>query len=180
MFESVDNKLESAKYFVDSLKCLERESGGVLASAKPYIVTALVDAFLFEVIAAKDLFLQEVNDAFGLGLSRKDVREQTLLCNAKLPDQPKEQVKELWCLLSDSNSWLWRLNNYRNAAAHRNIIKKRIVAVVGGTKEIQLFLDADPCDPLSKPMRKEIIPYCQESLTRTKDYLQKLYSGLDI
>ncbi len=177
MFQSVEDKLEAAKYSVDSLKYLEGQSGGVLASANPIIVTALLDAFLFEVIAAKNFFLQEINDAFAAGLSRKDVKEQVLLCNAKLPNQAKEQVKELWRLLSDSNFWLWRLNNYRNAAAHRNIIGKKIVLILGGAKEIRLFLSADPYDPSSKPTDKEIIPYCEESLTQMKDYLQRLYSG---
>lgn len=99
--------------------------------------------FLFKVIAAKDFFLQEVNRAFRLCLSRKDVNEQALLCNAMLLNQAKKQVKKLWGLLSRSNSWLWRANSYRNIAAHQHIIRRKIVAIIGGANEIRSFLDAD-------------------------------------
>ncbi len=180
MFRSVQDKLEAADYFIDSLKYCQKEARGILASASPNIVTALLDAFLFEVIAAKDFFLQEVNRAFRLGLSRKDVNEKTLLRNAKLTNEAKEQVGKLQGLLGNSDSWLWRLNNYRNTAAHRHVIRRKIVAIVGGPNEIRLFLDADPEDPLGKSSDKEIIPYCEESLGQMKDYLKELYSRLGL
>ena len=182
MFDSVEAKLEAARYFMDLLKSLERESGGILASASPRIVTALLDAFLFEVIAAKDFFLQEVNDAFGSGLPRDKVHEQALLSldEATLPDRARRQVRKLMGLGSRSNSWLWRLNNYRNAAAHRQIVRRRIVAIMGGPNEIRLFLDADPEDPLGVSTDKEIIQYCEESLRQMEDCLNKLYSGLEV
>ena len=175
MFDSVEAKLEAAGCFIDLLKSLERESGGTLASASPRIVTALLDAFLFEVIAAKDFFLQEVNDALGLDLSRKSVSEQELVRNPQLSIEARAQVKDLLRLSSDTNSWLWRLNNYRNAAAHRNIIRKKLVAVMG-TDGVRLFLDADPYDPSSEPSDKEIIPYCEGSLGQMRGYLQKMHS----
>ncbi len=101
---------------------------------------ANLDCFFFEIISAKDFFLQGVYDASSVtSLERHRVNEGTLI--AHLPDgKAKNVVREIHDLLNGSNlrpeqkshddqdSWLWRLNNYRNSATHRELLHMGYVA----------------------------------------------------
>jgi hypothetical protein len=136
MFEGVDKKLERAAYCLQNLKTLASDSEGFahIPREKQQSMRANLDCFFFEIISAKDFFLQGVYDACSLtSLKRHQVNESKLI--AHLPDGKAKQVVTKICdlldgsnlrpeqkLQDDQDSWLWRLNNYRNSATHRELL----------------------------------------------------------
>jgi hypothetical protein len=139
MFEEVIKKLERAGWFLLNLKALAEDAGG-LAFVKPdqqQAMRANLDGFFFEIISAKDFFLQKINDKYGLGLSKMEATKtgsliRELRCRGhssalNVVTSIKELLNERnLCpdqkLQDDDNSWLWRLNNYRNSATHRELL----------------------------------------------------------
>jgi homoaconitase/3-isopropylmalate dehydratase large subunit len=73
-FIPVDEKLKAAEYFLDNLRTLEKEAKH-LSSADPLLTRVNLDGFFFEVIAAKDLFLQLINKLFKTGFKSGKVRQ---------------------------------------------------------------------------------------------------------
>jgi hypothetical protein len=124
----VEEKLKAAEYFLNELKKLEKESSN-LASADLSLVLVNLDGFLFEAIAAKDIFLQEINRNFNGGMPSNKVNEERLIDSEILEEKAKNVVIQIKQVIRNQNSWLWRLNNYRNATAHRSILKITTEAV---------------------------------------------------
>jgi hypothetical protein len=136
MFEGVNKKLERAKYCLQNLRTLASDAGGYayIPREKQQAMRANLDCFFFEIISAKDFFLQGIHDACSVtSLKRHEVKESNLI--AHLPDGKAKQVVTRICSLldgsnlrpeqklqDDKNSWLWRLNNYRNSATHRELL----------------------------------------------------------
>ena len=129
----VEEKLKAAEYFLNELKKLEKEFGN-LASADLSLVLVNLDGFLFETIAAKDMFLQEINRNFNGGLPSNKVNEDQLINSETLNNKEKSVVKQIKQALINENSWPWRLNNYRNATAHRSLLK-----LIPETKAVETF-----------------------------------------
>jgi len=103
---------------------------------------ANLDCFFFEIISAKNFFLQDIRDAYSVtSLKRNEVKESNLI--AHLPDgKAKQVVTRIRDLLDvnklrpeqklqdDEESWLCRLNNYRNSATHRELLPLRYDAEI--------------------------------------------------
>jgi len=139
MFEGVNEKLERVGYFLSHLKTLAEDAGDLayIKRDKQQEMRANLDAFFFEIISAKDYFLQGIIDWYGLTslkvkvtqrkhlikeLERRGLKaasevvtriEKLLSSNNLRPDQK---------LRDDQDSWLWRLNNYRNSATHQELL----------------------------------------------------------
>ena len=140
-----------------------------------------MDAFLFEVIAAKDFFLQEINTAFiRPALNPQDVDDGRLMGCSLLPDNVRNKVVgKIRKLKSQKDSWLWRLNNYRNVATHRHLLRRDFKVEVGGGDGIpRVYLPMDPDDSSKGSLDKQVIPYCEESLKQMAELLEELYSQL--
>jgi hypothetical protein len=136
MFEGVNKKLERAEYCLQNLKTLASDAEGLayIPREKQQAMRANLDCFFFEIISAKDFFLQGIYDAcLVTSLKRHQVNESNLIDH--LPDgKAKQVVTKVYNLLDVSNlrpeqklqddkvSWLWRLNNYRNSATHRELL----------------------------------------------------------
>ncbi len=118
----VEKKLEGAEYFLNNLKNLEKKSGN-LASADLFLILVNLDGFFFETVAAKDLFLQQINRDFKGGLSTNRVKEDKLINSKTLDEKARKAVKQIRNAVMNEMHWLWRLNNYRNATAHRSVLK---------------------------------------------------------
>lgn len=132
MFEPVNKKLERAGYFLNNLKTLADEAGGFAYIKKQQEMRANLDGFFFEIISAKDFFLQGINDEYRLGLKKKaatDIGQLKcqlgLTClqgtdsDTKSLGNALKAVETIGGLLSEKDSWLWTLNNFRNSATHR-------------------------------------------------------------
>ncbi len=125
MFVGVCEKLERAGYFLNNLKTLAEEAGGFPYIKKRQQMRANLDGFFFEIVSAKDFFLQGINDHYGLGLRKQ---EATDIARLKQCLAGKSEAKGLEIVvliekqLSTKNSWLWQLNNYRNSATHRELL----------------------------------------------------------
>ena len=179
MFDEVEAKLQQAEYFLDRLKTLVAEAGGFARIEKLREREAALDGFFFEVIAAKDFFLQQMNKQHNLGLRSTEVNESRLrwLLTHYGLQNALEQVKKIEALLSDKNSWLWRLNNYRNVMAHRHGLQKaHKLELPSGQTTTHLFNDPD--DPSQGHFDLEVVLYCEQSLKQMKGFLQELYAGL--
>jgi hypothetical protein len=124
MFEGVSKKLDLAGYFLNNLRLLAKKAGGFahINVNKKHEVIANLDGFLFEIISAKDFFIQGINEYFHLGIAGKEVSEDELITCRSLPSNAKDVVKKIKGLLSREKTWLWRLNNYRNSATHRELV----------------------------------------------------------
>ena len=142
MFSGVANKLERASYFLDNIKALAKAAGGFPYIKKRQELRANLDAFFFELISAKDFFLQGINDHYKLGL-RKQSATNTKKLISKL-----ESIGELTAIntvasigdeISNKTSWLWILNNYRNSATHRELLHLGHVLKMDITVEKELF-----------------------------------------
>ena len=193
MFEGVNKKLERAEYCLQNLRTLASDAEGFahIPRERQQAMRANLDCFFFEIISAKDFFLQGIYDAWSVtSLERHRVNESTLI--AHLPDgKAKHVVSEIHDLLDgsnlrpeqklqdDKNSWLWRLNNYRNSATHRELLHMGYVA--GTTlSRVEAHLFKDPEDGKKGNMDTEVIPYCEQALEKMTRFLKELYSRLGI
>jgi hypothetical protein len=170
MFESVIIKFGRAEYFLNQLT---KEDVG----HQPW--RANLDAFFFELVSTKEFFLQAINDKYGLGLKKDHATDFKLL---KENIKNKGQVGVLQVIgklekeFIDKNSWLWRLNNYRNSAMHRELLHLGYVSGVSDHVEVHLF--RDPEDSSRGNDDLEVIPYCQKSFKDLKAYLEILFNQL--
>lgn len=123
MFNGVNEKIERAEYFLNCLKKLEAEFGALSAVSKERSqeMRANVDGFFFELVSAKDFFLQGINDTYHADLPRDEATNIKKL-KSKLGDTSAvEVVESIEKLMSNTGSWLWKINNYRNSAIHREL-----------------------------------------------------------
>jgi hypothetical protein len=162
MFEKVNKKLERARYCLQNLKTLASDAGGFahIPPERQQAMRANLDCFFFEIISAKDFFLQGIYDACSVtSLKRHQVNESKLI--AHLPDGKAKQVVTKICdLLDDGNlrpeqklqddkdSWLWRLNNYRNSATHRELLP------LGHVARIHQVVDKATSEKIRQDMAK--------------------------
>lgn len=124
MFAGVNEKLERAGYFLNNLKTLAQDAGGFtyIKTDKQQAMRANLDGFFFEVISAKDFFLQGINDRYGAVLPKDKATDIGQLKGWLSDANAFGAVTSIEKLLSKRDSWLWRLNNYRNAATHRELL----------------------------------------------------------
>jgi hypothetical protein len=183
MFEGVNRKLERAEYCLQNLRTLASDAEGFahIPRERQQAMRADLDCFFFEIISAKDFFLQGINDKYA-GLAKNeatDIRQLKICLKCKDASNALEAVKSIEKELSGKDSWLWKLNNYRNSATHRELLHMGYVAgTTLGRVEAHLF--KDPEDGKKGNMDTEVIPYCEQSLAQIREYLEALFSQLDI
>jgi len=224
VFEGVNKKLGRAAYFSSRLEALANEAGGFayIKREKQQELRANLDGFFFEIISAKDMFLQGINNKYHLGLERDEATniaalKRCLKCKGEL--KALKAVVSIESNLHKKNTWLWILNNYRNSATHRDLLPigheakieliiqdkqlfdkmkqgKIRIGLIGDRQGLKIpsdvpkvtippenvksYLLKDPEDSSKGNMDLEAIPYCKQSLTKMKHFLEDLYSKLDI
>ena len=191
MFKGVDEKLERAGYFLNNLKTLADDAGGItrILSGKSQDMRANLDGFFFEIISAKDFFLQGIINQYGITKVKaterkrliKELEDHDLNDAAKVVRQIDKllDVKNLrpeQKLRDDQDSWLWRLNNYRNSATHRellrywNIAEGPTIPVKAGEKpQFQIILDPETKIPTR--VRRIDIPSVNYEFEEARTYL---------
>lgn len=182
-FDEVSKKLELAGYFFDNLKALAAGAGclAYVKYAQLLERRANLDGFFFEIVSAKDFFLQKINDNYA-GLAKNeatDIRQLKICLKCKDASSALEAVKSIEKELSHKDSWLWKLNNYRNSATHRELLHLAHTAEPG-PENPKTYLFKDPENPLQGPADIEVIPYCDQSLGKMRSYLEELYSNLSV
>jgi hypothetical protein len=88
-------------------------------------------------------------------------------------------VKTIEKNLSDSSSPIWKINNYRNSATHRELLHFAHEASTDYDR-VMTFLFEDPEDPKKGNAPLEVIPYCESCLQTMREFLEELYSKLNI
>jgi len=224
VFETVNKKLERAEYFLNNLNYFVKEAKGLayVPSSKQQAMRANLDGFFFELISAKDFFLQEINNNYELGLQKGDA---TIFAKLKARLGLKRYNKALAVVesiekeVSEKNTWQWKINNYRNSATHRELLsfhhnveikqitdnkelinmaqegKLKIKPIFQGQEanippglpginippeNVKTFLYKDPEAPDQGCSIMEVLPYCEESLKRMRNWLENLYLHLGI
>lgn len=184
MFEGTNTKLEMAYYFLSNIKKLADDAGGIayVRLGKRNEMGANLDGFFFELMSAKDFFLQGINDKY-VKLAKEEATKINLLksslASAKYPNALKV-VESIEKELSNRTSRLWKLNNYRNSATHRELMHFARVVTIPTTTGVKMYLFKDPEDPSQGYADIEVIPYCEQSLERMRKFLEKLYSDLNV
>ncbi len=127
LFSEVITKLELAGYFLDNLRDLALGAGGLSYIKQEQLLErrANLDGFFFEIVSAKDFFLQKINDECEAGLPRDEATTKLGELKRRLTEKhpnASRVVGQIQGLLSRKHSWLWTLNNYRNSATHRELL----------------------------------------------------------
>jgi len=180
VFSTVEKKLDRAEYFLNNFRNMARASGGLphVKSEDLNKVRANLDGFFFELISSKELFLQGINDKYAHLTRREGTRIRLL--KARLSGYPNAlEVVELIEKEMSEGTWLSILTNYRDAAAHRELLGSHYVAIADGSP-VRAYLHKDPEDPSKGGADLEVIPYCEQSLDKMKTFLGDLYSRLQI
>ena len=211
MFKGINEKLERAGYFLNNLKTLAEDAGGFhnIRADKQQEMAANLDGFFFEIVSAKDFFLQGINDKYSAGLRKMEATDIGKLKQCLTDKNARKALSKIEKLLATKNSWLWSLNNYRNSATHRQLLhywhvtqgptflvkegeKPQFQIDSTGVKRIDIpsekyewkdiktYLFKDPEDRSQGHLDMEVIPYCEQSLERMRKFLEKLYSELSI
>ena len=172
MFEGAERKLSLAEYFLNKLKLLANEAGGFanIKMDKKHEVVVNLDGFLFEVMSAKDFFLQGLNKQYGLQFGKKQdatntsqILQQLRAKNDGSLNNVIKAVEALHRRLTKKGRWLWRLNHYRNSATHRELVHfwnvaegPTIEVKEGEEPQFQIVLDPETKAP--KYLRRIDIP----------------------
>ena len=125
MFIGVYEKLERATYFLNNLKALAGDAGGFPYITKRQEMRANLDGCFFEIVSAKDFFLQGINGHYELGLRKQkatDIAQLKMRLERKSESKALEIVESIKTQLDERDGWLWQLNNYRNSATHRELL----------------------------------------------------------
>lgn len=184
MFKGVSEKLERANYFLNNLETLAEEAGALahVGGYKFQGMRANLDGFFFEIVSAKDFFSQGINDKY-VGLPKDEATHRGKLKRV-LRDKNVKNALDVVAkiegkLYDDKGSWLWKLNNYRNSATHRELLHFQHATNMG-CEHPKRYLFEDPEDPSQGPATMEVIPYCVQSLKEMRGFLGGLYSELGI
>ena len=174
MFAGVNVKLGRAGYFLNRIKILQQDISNfaIIDRPKEQEFRANLDGFFFEIISAKDFFLQGIINQYGMPKVKaterkrliKELEAHDLNDAAKVVRQIDKllDVKNLrpeQKLRDDQDSWLWRLNNYRNSATHRellhywNIAEGPTIPVKAG-EEPQFQVTLDPETKIPTQVRR--------------------------
>lgn len=123
MFDGADKKLERASVLLNDLKRLANSAGGFayIPRENSQRMRAYLDAFFFELVSAKDFFLQGINEKYA-GLDRDKGTIIKKLKREIKDEQALTVVQSIENKLSKRNTWQWILNNYRNSATHRELL----------------------------------------------------------
>lgn len=166
MFDPVDKKLERAQYFLDQIKAL--------ALGAPSW-RACLDGFFFELISAKDMFLQSIADKYKAGLKRDEATNFARLKTALVLDsQVCDVIEDVERKISNTTTWLWNINNYRNCATHRELLNFGFVY----DSEVKVYLFKDPEYPGKGNLTIDVFDYCGQNLYEMRKYLEELFNKL--
>ena len=133
VIEKVHTKLERAEYFLRNMKALAEEVGGFPYIQKRQEVRANLDGFFFEIISAKDFFLQGINDLYKLNIPKDKATNISVLKHSLEKNGKVNAIKVVSRIdkaICRKNTWFWKLNNYRNAATHKELLQFGSVATV--------------------------------------------------
>ena len=139
-----------------------------------------IDCFLANIIGAKDSLLVQINQKLGLGLPIEEAKISNL--NPKLKAINKGFLLELNTLCSQTDSWIWLLNELRNHSLHRAMINKRASVQVheninsntSVSAKPEVYLLINPRDINKVPMNKSAVTYLQESLQQMRDLIEAI------
>jgi hypothetical protein len=133
------------------------------------------EAVLFHVIGAKDAFLQEINAAYGLGLSPSQVTENNLAIALVKKGNTCPALQELMLLKEDESSWLSEANRLRNQGTHRGGLAR--TSFVGGEHDDEVFYK-DPKDPSKYIAEVNTYVYLEHSIQEMGALILRLRATL--
>jgi hypothetical protein len=133
------------------------------------------ESYFYHIVGVKDSFLQEINEAYRLGLLPKQVKERALAEQLNANNLHSTELDEIINLKCDSTSWLAIAIRLRNHGTHRADIPKLFNLEVGSkTSSTCYFLD-----PMTKqPLKTDIPTFMKQCLNETKTLVNRLRTTL--
>lgn len=107
------------------------------------------EAFLYQLLGARDAFLQELNVCYGCKLELQKVRVATLRKALKEAGETGPELEELASLEKRNESWLSAAKELRDYSTHRRGVPR--IFSVGGEEDGQVrFMDPRSGEKLQK------------------------------
>ena len=170
--ERTTAKIEYAKLMLDEL-CRRSNSAG---RGDPF-ERAHEEAVLFHIIGAKDVFLQEINATYELGLKPSQVDENNLAKTLVKKGKTCPALQELMLLKEDKSSWLYKANILRNLGTHRKGPARTFFLTVGGGDKGDVYYN-DPEDPKNYIAEEDTHKYLEHRIQDMTELLQRLRKTL--
>jgi hypothetical protein len=105
------------------------------------------ETVLAHLVGAKDSFLQEINEAYRLGLRVNQVSEEKLRRRLREAEKKSPALDQIEKLEKEENSWLGLVIEFRHQGMHRGGIKRGFFK--GGSKDGSVeFLDPYTHEPM--------------------------------
>jgi len=133
------------------------------------------ESYFYHIVGVKDSFLQEINEAYKLGLPQNKVKERALAEQLNANNLHSTELDEIINLKSDSASWLAIAIRLRNQGTHRTNIPRLFNEVVDSkTSSTRYFID-----PMTKqPLKTDIPTFMKQCLNETKALVNRLRTTL--
>lgn len=168
--DRTDAKIDYAKLMLDELSTRPSSAG----RGNPF-ERAHEEAVLFHVIGAKDAFLQEINEAYDVGIDSYKVNEYALEKALKKQNETCLAFSELMKLKRDESSWLYEAIRFRNYGTH-NIGLSR-TSFLGGEHDDKVFYH-DPRDPSRHIAEEDTYEYLEHCIQEMEALILRLRDTL--
>jgi hypothetical protein len=133
------------------------------------------ESYFYHIVGVKDSFLQEINEAYKLGLPGNQVKELALAKQLDANKLHSTELDEIINLKSNSTGWLAIAIKLRNQGTHRTNIPRHFIEVVGSkTSSTRYFVD-----PVTNQRLETDIPtFMKQCLNEMKALVNGLRSTL--
>ena len=133
------------------------------------------ESYFYHIIGAKDSFLQEINEAYKLGLLPYQVNEPALAKKLNAKMLHSIELDEIINLKNDSTSWLAIAIRLRNHGTHQSNIPRLFDEVISSkTSSTRYFID-----PMTNTQLKTDIPtFMEQCLIDVKALISRLRTTL--
>jgi len=131
------------------------------------------ESCLFHIVGTKDAFLQEINEAYKLGVPVRRVNEETLSRKLKQQGFVSPALAEIKGLESNEDSWLAIAIELRNHGTHRSHIPRKFD--VGGEENGRVVFQNPLTGTYMEETISEFLTTCLHNMTAL---LQKLRATL--
>jgi len=181
----VDFKLYAAEQHSNELKNIKLKHGTMMGSPEIRLKTEMeIDCFLASLMGALDSLFVQINHDLGLSIPIKDVTLESI--NVSLNVRNKGYLlNHLKTLKSNTKSWLWLLNEFRNQFLHRDRVP-RLVRVsifenidnnISATDQTITFVPniRTKDNPF---LQKDIIVFFCEDLDRMRKLIDKIRKNI--
>ena len=158
-------KLRYAEIHLEELKSLGKLGGDEFDRAHQ-------ESFLFHLLGAKEAFLIELNAHYGCALPEEQVSAGNLRASLGAQSKVSSELKELFILENEENSWLYHAKHMRDHSTHISGVSRAFH--LGGSADGQVWL-RNP--KTGEPIERHFVEEFDDWILKMKDLLDRLRSS---